>query len=97
MTKTTTKDSIRKVPEYSTVIKTFKNLKESKANISSVYVGVDKPSYVVDEGEWVNPPDYVMQERVWYKETKNRKALFVSTPYEDAITKKNGCYNCNSS
>ena len=88
MTKATTKDSIRKVPEYSTVIKTFKNLKESKANISSVYVGVDKPSYVVDEGEWVNPPDYVMQERGWYKETKNRKALFVSTPYQDLITGK---------
>jgi hypothetical protein len=45
-------------------------LKESKANISSVYVGVDKPSYVVDEGEWVNPPDYVMQERVGIKKQK---------------------------
>lgn len=75
-------------PNYSNVVKSLVNIKATDANASSVYLGIEKASFLLTNDEWACPDTWDITKRPWYIETVKAGKLTYSAPYVDGITGK---------
>lgn len=83
-----TRDQVKTNANYSNVVKSLKNIKATDANASSVYLGLEKASYLLTDDEWTCPDTWDITKRPWYIETVKSGKLTYSAPYVDAMTGK---------
>lgn len=86
MEKVTSREEIKGFSEYPLVIKTLKEIRATNSNFSAAYIGLDSIAYIVTDGEWENPPDFILKERDWYKNTVANGEMTFTDPYLDANT-----------
>lgn len=86
MGKVTVREELKSFAEYPIIIKTLKEIKATNSNFTAAYIGLDSIAYIVTDGEWDNPPDYILKDREWYKNTLKNGAITFTDPYLDANT-----------
>ncbi len=86
MGKVKTREEIKAFAEYPIIIKTLKEIKATNSNFSAAYIGLDSIAYIITDGEWDNPADYILKEREWYKNTIKSGKITFTDPYLDANT-----------
>jgi methyl-accepting chemotaxis protein len=84
--KVTSREDFKTLPEYPVVIETLKSIRATNSNFSAAYIALDGISYIITDGEWENPPDFVLKEREWYKSTISKGVMTYTDPYLDANT-----------
>jgi hypothetical protein len=84
-------------PGYADVLNELNIIKSLDENILSIYVGPIKANTILVQDGWVGMGDFSLKDRGWFKQMKEANKLIYTDAYVDAITDKNGCYNCNSS
>lgn len=88
MEKVATREEVKAPEEYPLVIKTLQAIRAANSNFSAAYIALDNAAYIVTDGEWDNPPDFILKEREWYKNTLKNGTITFTDPYLDANTGK---------
>lgn len=83
-----TRAELKSNPNYANSIKSLQNIIKTDANASSVYLGIEKASFLVTNDEWACPDTWDINKRPWYIETVKNNGLTFSAPYVDGITGK---------
>lgn len=86
MGKVKTREELKSFEEYPIIIKTLQEIRATNSNFSAAYIGLDSIAYIVTDGEWENPPDYILKDREWYKNTIKNGTITFTDPYLDANT-----------
>lgn len=86
--KVESREEHKNVPEYQAVIKTLKEIRATNSNYSAAYIALDGVEYLITDEEWENPPDFILKEREWYKNTVKSGKMTFTDPYLDANTGK---------
>lgn len=82
------RDTVRTDSNYKSVISSLKAIKQTDSNISSVWIALEKPNYIVIDDEWDCPTTWNIHERPWYSSTTENKGIVYTEPYKDAVTGK---------
>ncbi|SHI64221.1 methyl-accepting chemotaxis sensory transducer with Cache sensor [Clostridium cavendishii DSM 21758] len=88
MTEVKTRDDVKTNPNFTNVVKSLKSIKETDKNASSVYMVIEKASYLIDETGEDSPIDWDVNNRPWYSETLKAGNLYYTAPYKDAVSGK---------
>ncbi len=80
----TDKKKVRKIPEYRSAVKTFKDVAESDKDVGLLYVGLEDNSNIItgDESFSVDD-DFDLSTRAWYTGAIGTKETLVTSPYVD--------------
>lgn len=84
---TRSREGVKKLDGYGSVLKTMNNINNSDPDVSLVYIALETSDcFISQDRNYTVPKEYSLVERAWYNDAVAKKSTHITSPYLDGVT-----------